>query len=72
MSRGGSAEGTSQIDILRIKNPYAPTIFDPNKNPELSKFGLTPPSGHKLFLKITIFSTFFHFFDLRLVSNGHQ
>ena len=35
---------------------------------------LTPPSGQKLFLKIMIFSTFFHFFffDPRFVSKGHQ
>ena len=32
-------------------------------------FGLTPPSGQKIFLKITIFSTFFSFFDISTPSD---
>ena len=30
-----------------------------------------PPSGQKLILKIMIFTTFFQFFDPRLISNGY-
>ena len=55
-----------------FKNPLAPTKLGPNKNPKLSKLRCDAPSAQKLFLKIMTFSTFFEFFDLRLVSNGHQ
>ena len=43
MARGGSAEGTTQIDTMRFQKPISsklepPTKLDPNKNPESSKF----------------------------------
>ena len=49
------------MDTPRFGNPLAPTYIVQNKNPELSKNDLTPPSGQKLFLSIMIFSTFLNF-----------
>ena len=63
ITRGGSAEGTSQTDTIRIQKNFGFNKVNSTqiRTQNYQNFGLTPPSGQKLYLKITIFSKFFHF-----------